>query len=95
MDEEPIGALHCLLISVSCLLLLPLVPLQRAPEPFRERHRRGVPEVGADAPDLRPRVPHVAVNRSRTETAVFVGVRNEPTAQESVVMLPELDSRVP
>jgi uncharacterized RmlC-like cupin family protein len=40
------------------------------------------------------RVPHVAVNRSRTEPAVFVGVRNEPTAQESVVLLPELDARV-
>ena len=40
-------------------------------------------------------VPHVAVNRSKTAPAVFVGVRNEPTAQESVVMRPELDARVP
>jgi uncharacterized RmlC-like cupin family protein len=40
-------------------------------------------------------VPHVAVNRSKTTPAVFVGVRNEPTAQESVVMLPELDAKVP
>ena len=39
-------------------------------------------------------VPHVAVNRSPTP-AVFIGVRNEPTAQESVVMYPELDARVP
>ncbi|BAL25015.1 cupin domain-containing protein [Azoarcus sp. KH32C] len=39
-------------------------------------------------------VPHVAVNRGKTP-AVFVGVRNEPTAQESVVMLPELDELVP
>lgn len=39
-------------------------------------------------------VPHVAVNRSAT-AAVFVGVRSEPTAQESVVMRPELDARVP
>ena len=39
-------------------------------------------------------VPHVAVNRSKTTPAVFVGVRNEPTAQESVVMLPELDAKV-
>lgn len=39
-------------------------------------------------------VPHVAVNRGTTP-AVFVGVRNEPTAQESVVMLPELDGLVP
>lgn len=39
-------------------------------------------------------VPHVAVNRGPTP-AVFIGVRNEPTAQESVVMLPELDALVP
>ncbi|HSN20189.1 MAG TPA: cupin domain-containing protein [Usitatibacter sp.] len=42
-----------------------------------------------------PNVPHVAVNRSRSTPAVFVGVRNEPTAQESVVMRPELDAIVP
>jgi uncharacterized RmlC-like cupin family protein len=41
------------------------------------------------------KVPHVAVNRSATTPAVFVGVRNEPTAQESVVMRPELDGLVP
>src|SRR5215510_10937485 len=40
-------------------------------------------------------VAHVAVNRSKTTPAVFVGVRNEPTAQESVVMMPELEARVP
>lgn len=40
-------------------------------------------------------VPHVAVNRSVRLPAVFIGVRNEPTAQESVVMLPGLDARVP
>jgi uncharacterized RmlC-like cupin family protein len=40
-------------------------------------------------------VPHVAVNRSRTVPAVFVGARNEPTAQESVSMRPELDRIVP
>ncbi|HET9664478.1 MAG TPA: cupin domain-containing protein [Burkholderiales bacterium] len=40
-------------------------------------------------------VPHVAVNRSEHLTAVFIGVRNEPTAQESVVMRPELDALVP
>ena len=39
-------------------------------------------------------VPHVAVNRGSTP-AVFIGVRNEPTAQESVVMLPALDGLVP
>ena len=38
---------------------------------------------------------HVAVNRSATEPAVFVGVRNDPTAQESVLMRPELDASVP
>jgi len=37
---------------------------------------------------------HVAVNRSAVP-AVFVGSRNEPTAQESVVLFPEMDSRVP
>jgi uncharacterized RmlC-like cupin family protein len=41
-----------------------------------------------------PRVPHVVVNRNET-AAVFVGARNESTAQESVVMLPELDALVP
>jgi uncharacterized RmlC-like cupin family protein len=40
-------------------------------------------------------VSHVAVNRSQTTPAVFIGARNEPTAQESVNMRPELDSRVP
>ena len=37
---------------------------------------------------------HVAVNRG-SEPAVFIGSRNEPTAQESVVLHPEMDSRVP
>ncbi|MBL8344865.1 MAG: cupin domain-containing protein [Rubrivivax sp.] len=40
------------------------------------------------------KLPHVAVNRGNSP-AVFIGVRNEPTAQESVVMLPELDGLVP
>jgi uncharacterized RmlC-like cupin family protein len=40
-------------------------------------------------------VPHVAVNRSRTVPAVFIGARNEATAQESVIMHPELDAKVP
>lgn len=39
--------------------------------------------------------PHVAVNRSSSQPAVFVGVRNEPTAQESVMLHPELDTIVP
>jgi uncharacterized RmlC-like cupin family protein len=37
---------------------------------------------------------HVAVNRS-AEPAVFMGTRNEATAQESVSMRPEMDARVP
>lgn len=39
-------------------------------------------------------VPHVAVNRG-SEPAVFIGCRNEPTAQETVVMYPTLDAKVP
>lgn len=39
-------------------------------------------------------VPHIAVNHGQTP-AVFVTARNEPTAQESVVMRPELDAKVP
>jgi uncharacterized RmlC-like cupin family protein len=37
---------------------------------------------------------HVAVNRTN-EPAVFLGSRNEATAQESVVFFPEMDSKVP
>lgn len=37
---------------------------------------------------------HVAVNRG-AEFAVLIGSRNEPTAQESVVMRPQMDARVP
>ena len=40
-------------------------------------------------------VPHVAVNLSKTTEAVFIGARNEATAQESVVLHPELDARIP
>src|SRR5918995_1742021 len=39
-------------------------------------------------------VPHVVVNRSEAP-AVFVGARTDPNEQESVVMLPELDEKVP
>ena len=38
-------------------------------------------------------LPHVAVNRSDTP-AVFMGARTDPNANESVVMLPELDARL-
>lgn len=40
-------------------------------------------------------VPHVAVNRSTAQPAVFIGARNEATASESVVMTPQLDACVP
>ena len=39
-------------------------------------------------------VPHVAVNRSETP-AVFVGARTDPNEQESVVMRPDLEAKVP
>jgi uncharacterized RmlC-like cupin family protein len=39
-------------------------------------------------------VPHVAVNRSETP-AVFVGARTDANEQESVVMRPDLEARVP
>jgi uncharacterized RmlC-like cupin family protein len=39
------------------------------------------------------KLPHIAVNRSATRKAVFVGARNEPTAMESVLMQPELDAK--
>ena len=40
-------------------------------------------------------VPHVAVNRSEKMPAVFVGARTDPNEQESVIMRPDLDQRVP
>ena len=39
-------------------------------------------------------VPHVAVNRSETP-ALFVGARTDPSEQESVVMRPDLEARIP
>jgi uncharacterized RmlC-like cupin family protein len=39
-------------------------------------------------------VPHVVVNRSEVP-AMFVGARTDPNEQESVVMRPELDEKVP
>ena len=39
-------------------------------------------------------VAHVAVNRTETP-AVFVGARSDPNEQESVVLRPDLDARVP
>jgi uncharacterized RmlC-like cupin family protein len=40
-------------------------------------------------------MPHVAVNRSASQPAVFVGARNEATAHESMQLRPDLDARVP
>lgn len=40
-------------------------------------------------------MPHVAVNRSALQPAVFIGARNEATAQESLDLRPDLDGRVP
>lgn len=37
---------------------------------------------------------HVAVNRGE-QPAVFIGSRNEATAQESVILRPEMDGKVP
>jgi len=39
-------------------------------------------------------LPHVAVNRSQTP-AFVVEARTDPNEQESVVLRPDLDSRVP
>lgn len=41
-----------------------------------------------------PNVLHVAVNRG-TMPAVFMGSRNEATAQESLLLRPEMDARIP
>lgn len=38
--------------------------------------------------------PHVAVNRGGAE-ARFIGARNDPDANESVVLMPELDASIP
>jgi uncharacterized RmlC-like cupin family protein len=37
-------------------------------------------------------IPHVAENRTDT-AAVFMGARTDPAANESVVLLPDLDAR--
>ena len=40
-------------------------------------------------------VPHVAVNRSDVEPCIVVGGRTDPSEQESVVLRPDLDDKVP
>jgi uncharacterized RmlC-like cupin family protein len=39
-------------------------------------------------------VPHVAVNRTETPAA-FLAARTDPNEQESVVMRPDLEDKVP
>jgi uncharacterized RmlC-like cupin family protein len=39
-------------------------------------------------------VPHLSVNRGE-RPAVFVGARTDPNEQESMVMRPDLDEKVP
>ena len=40
-------------------------------------------------------VPHVAVNRSQSDPFVVVGGRTDPDEQESVVLQPELEGKIP
>jgi uncharacterized RmlC-like cupin family protein len=40
-------------------------------------------------------VSHVAVNRSQTEPMIAVGARTDPSEQESVVLQPKLEIKVP
>jgi uncharacterized RmlC-like cupin family protein len=40
-------------------------------------------------------ISHVAVNRSQREPFVVVGGRTDPNEQESVLLQPELDAKVP
>jgi uncharacterized RmlC-like cupin family protein len=40
-------------------------------------------------------VPHLPINRSQTEPCVAVIARSDPHEQESVVLRPDLDARVP
>ncbi len=56
-------------------------------------HHRDVVHPG-DYLYIPANVLHVAVNRG-SKPAVFLGARNEPTAQESVVMYPDMDAKVP
>jgi uncharacterized RmlC-like cupin family protein len=54
---------------------------------------RAVAKAG-DYPYVPAGVPHVAVNRSAVP-AVFIGARTDANEQESVVMRPDLEERVP
>ena len=59
-----------------------------------ELEHRDVAHAGDDYFYFPAGVPHVAVNRGE-RPAVFVGARTDPNEQESVVMRPELDEKVP
>jgi uncharacterized RmlC-like cupin family protein len=54
---------------------------------------RGVVRAG-DYAYIPAGVPHVAVNRTGT-AAEFVAARTDPNEQESVVMRPDLEGKVP
>jgi uncharacterized RmlC-like cupin family protein len=58
-----------------------------------ELEHRAVARVG-DHIYVPAGVPHVAVNRTATP-AFLVGARTDPNEQESVVLRPDLDARVP
>ena len=50
--------------------------------------------AGGDYIYIPANVLHVVVNMGE-KPAVCIGTRNEPTAQESVMLYPEMDARVP
>jgi uncharacterized RmlC-like cupin family protein len=91
----------------SCVLWLGMITLppgQRTKAHIHEKHETAFYFLSGEELELwtgdrlqhceKARVPHVAVNRGSVP-AVFVGARNEPTAQESVITHPELDGAVP
>jgi uncharacterized RmlC-like cupin family protein len=60
-------------------------------EGLRDHHRMGP----GDFAYIPAGVPHLPVNASATEPCMAVVARTDPNEQESVVLLPELDSVVP
>jgi uncharacterized RmlC-like cupin family protein len=73
---------------------------------FHEYHETAIYVISGDEVEMysgmelevkeicRAGLPHVAVNRSQTP-AFVVAARTDPNEQESVVLRPDLDSRVP
>ena len=59
---------------------------------YGEKLEHHVVIAGGDFVYIAANVPHLPYNRSATEPAVAVVARTDPNEQESVVMLPELDS---